>query len=115
MTGASSGIGRALAIQLCQRGANVLATARREERLLELQRTCEKTPGQLTILEGDLTSERHRQEILAQATAKWNALDVLVNNAGAGAIGRFDGASSGCKHVRAALAKLDCQCSTDTA
>ncbi|HUP76978.1 MAG TPA: SDR family NAD(P)-dependent oxidoreductase [Pirellula sp.] len=94
VTGASSGIGRALAIQLCQRGAHVLATARRAERLLELQRTCEKTPGQLTILEGDLTSERHRQEILDQATSQWNALDVLVNNAGAGAIGRFDGASS---------------------
>ena len=94
MTGASSGIGRALAIQLCQHGAHVLATARRAERLLELQRNCEKTPGQLTILEGDLTSERHRQEILDQATSQWNALDVLVNNAGAGAIGRFDGASS---------------------
>ena len=94
VTGASSGIGRALAIQLCQRGAHVLATARRAERLLELQRTCEKTPGQLTILEGDLTSERHRQEILDQAKSQWNALDVLVNNAGAGAIGRFDGASS---------------------
>ena len=94
VTGASSGIGRALAIQLCQHGAHVLATARRAERLLELQRNCEKTPGQLTILEGDLTSERHRQEILDQATSQWNALDVLVNNAGAGAIGRFDGASS---------------------
>ena len=94
VTGASSGIGRALAIQLCQRGAHVLATARRIERLHALQELCKSMPGKLTILEGDLTNEQHRQEIFDHATSQWNALDVLINNAGAGAIGRFDGASS---------------------
>ncbi len=94
VTGASSGIGRALAIQLCQRGANVLATARRVERLNELRELCKSMPGVLTTLEGDLTSQQHRQKILEQATSQWNALDVLINNAGAGAIGRFDDASS---------------------
>lgn len=94
VTGASSGIGRALAIQLCQRGAHVLATARRVERLNELQELCKSMPGILTTLEGDLTSPLHRQEIIQQATSQWNALDVLINNAGAGAIGRFDDASS---------------------
>ena len=94
VTGASSGIGRALAIQLCQRGAHVLATARRIERLHALQDHCKSMPGNLTILEGDLTNEKHRQEILFLATSQWNALDVLINNAGAGAIGRFDTASS---------------------
>ena len=94
VTGASSGIGRALAIQLCQRGAHVLATARRIERLHALQDHCKSMPGKLTILEGDLTNEKHRQEILFLATSQWNALDVLINNAGAGAIGRFDTASS---------------------
>ena len=39
-------------------------------------------------------SETHRQAILQRATEQWNALDVLVNNAGAGAIGRFDVATS---------------------
>lgn len=94
VTGASSGIGRALAIQLCQRGANVLATARRLNRLNELQEVCHSLPGKLTILPGDLTSDIHRQAILQQATSQWNALDVLINNAGAGAIGRFDVATS---------------------
>ena len=94
VTGASSGIGRALAIQLCQRGAHVLATARRVERLNELQELCMSMPGVLTTLEGDLTSHLHRQEMIQKATSQWNALDVLINNAGAGAIGRFDDASS---------------------
>ncbi len=94
VTGASSGIGRALAIQLCQRGATVLATARRADRLQELEQLCGSMPGSLTTIVGDLTSEQHRQELVSLATAEWNAVDVLVNNAGAGAIGRFDGASA---------------------
>ena len=94
VTGASSGIGRALAIQLCQRGANVLATARRLDRLNELKEVCQVMPGKLTILPGDLTSDDHRHAILLKATSQWNALDVLINNAGAGAIGRFDVATS---------------------
>jgi len=94
VTGASSGIGRALAIQLCQHGANVLATARRADRLDELQQLCSSMRGSLTTMAGDLTSEQHRQEIVSQTTAEWNAIDVLINNAGAGAIGRFDVASA---------------------
>ena len=94
VTGASSGIGRCLALQLCARGAHVLATARRAERLRELQTQCQSTPGELTIMDGDLTHEVHRHAIFEQATLKWNGLDVLVNNAGAGAIGRFDVSTS---------------------
>ncbi len=94
VTGASSGIGRCLALQLCQRGARVLATARRADRLRELQTQCKSTQGNLEILEGDLTDALHRQAIVDQADLQWNGLDVLVNNAGAGAIGRFDVASS---------------------
>ena len=94
MTGASSGIGRCLALQLCERGAHVLATARRVDRLLELQIRCNSTPGKLIILEGDLTDERHRQAITDCISSHWSGLDVLINNAGAGAIGRFDVATS---------------------
>ena len=94
LTGASSGIGRELTIQLCQRGAYVLATARRLERLQELKTTCQHLTGQLHILAGDLTNPQHRQSILDDAMSRWNGLDCLINNAGAGAIGRFDDASS---------------------
>jgi len=94
LTGGSSGIGRALAIELCQRGAWVFATARRSERLVELRQVCESFPGRLEILAGDLTSQQHRSAIVAQVVQIWGGLDVLINNAGAGAIGRFDDASS---------------------
>lgn len=94
VTGASSGIGRELAIQLCRRGSQVLATARRVERLYELKRICDPLPGKLSFLVGDLTSEPHRRAIIAAAEDQWNAVDVLINNAGAGAIGRFDDATS---------------------
>ncbi len=94
LTGASSGIGRELTIQLCQRGAFVLATARRLERLQELENICHDLPGHVHILAGDLTCERHRQALVDEAASRWNGLDGLINNAGAGAIGRFDDATS---------------------
>lgn len=94
VTGASSGIGRALTVQLCERGADVLATARRADRLEELQRACAKLPGKLRILPGDLTDKDHREALLNWIHSEWQSLDVLINNAGAGAIGRFDNASS---------------------
>jgi short-subunit dehydrogenase len=94
VTGASSGIGRELTWLLCQRGAHLLVTARRTERLHDLVRRCEGLTGRIEFIAGDLTSENHRQAIIARVREKWNGLDVLVNNAGAGAIGRFDDASS---------------------
>jgi short-subunit dehydrogenase len=93
VTGASSGIGRALCVQLCQRGAMVLATARREDRLQRLQIDCSSSPGMLHILAGDLTLDSHRETVLQWIANHWKGLDVLVNNAGIGAIGRFDEAT----------------------
>ncbi|MEQ1825515.1 MAG: SDR family NAD(P)-dependent oxidoreductase [Pirellula sp.] len=94
VTGASSGIGRELCFQLCQRGADVLATARREDRLVELVQRCSGLPGSIYFIAGDLTDNSHRRAIADSVQCRWTALDVLINNAGAGAIGRFDGASS---------------------
>jgi short-subunit dehydrogenase len=92
-TGASSGIGYALASRMVQAGARVLATARREERLLQLTRENAGAPGSLSILPGDLTSAAHRSAIAAWCQEHWGAIDTLVNNAGAGAIGPFADAS----------------------
>lgn len=97
LTGASSGIGWHLALELIRSGAVVLATARRRERLEELARVvaekCVGDSGRLEILAGDLTSPDTREHLLEQATRSWNGLDVLINNAGAGAIGRFSDAT----------------------
>ncbi len=88
VTGASSGIGRCLCELLCQQGANVVAVARRAERIASLQ----ESVGQGTIIPivGDITEEVVRKRIVeAAADTRGGEVDLLVNNAGIGAIGPF--------------------------
>lgn len=92
VTGASSGIGRSLCLKLARRGAIILATARRESRLVELAAEC-KSIGTLHYLAGDLVDPTHRQRLSDWIHSSWGSLDILVNNAGAGAIGPFDTAT----------------------
>jgi short-subunit dehydrogenase len=94
VTGASSGIGRELTLQLCDRGAKVLATARRADRLVQLQTECIGRLGQVEIVVGDLTCAEHRSKLVERVQHSLGGLDILVNNAGAGAIGPFGDATS---------------------
>jgi short-subunit dehydrogenase len=88
LTGASSGIGRELAIQLVEQGANVLALARRQDRLEQLAREISR-PDQFTFRVANVTNSLHRSEVIQDCRDRWNGLDVLINNAGSGAIGPF--------------------------
>lgn len=90
LTGASSGIGRALAEQLLSAGAHVWATARREERLHEL---ADIGGERLHYLAGDITDPHHRAQLLHAIEQSWGRLDILINNAGVGGIGPFAHAS----------------------
>jgi 3-oxoacyl-[acyl-carrier protein] reductase len=87
VTGASSGIGRATALQLCAEGANVLLIARGEERLAavteEAARAAEPAGGVAASLALDVTDEDAGKQMLATAQERFGSLDVLVNNAGA--------------------------------
>jgi short-subunit dehydrogenase len=100
ITGASSGIGRELAWQLAARGAQVLATARRSSKLNELAErfsefsSAQAKVGSIRVLAGDITDAHFRNQLVAWCEEHWRALDVLINNAGAGAIGRFTDADS---------------------
>ena len=94
ITGASSGIGRELARQLATEGARVLVTARRQDRLAEITAEIEQSGGQAIYLPGDLASEAFRQNLCDFAQEKYGGLDVLINNAGIGAIGDFADADS---------------------
>ena len=79
LTGASSGIGLALAEQLLERGARLALSARREA---PLQALAERYPGQVLVLPGDLGEESQVQAIAQAIDAHWGALDMLLCNAG---------------------------------
>lgn len=86
VTGASSGVGRAVAIELTRRGARVLATARRADRLHDLARSV--TPP-LEHLAGDICDPAFRTRLIATAADRLGGIDGVVAAAGGGAIGRF--------------------------
>ena len=85
VTGASAGIGAALARELAGRAYRVLAVARRADRLEALQ---QETQGSVIPLVEDLLSEGAAERIFARASALGGA-DMLVNNAGVGSFARF--------------------------
>jgi NAD(P)-dependent dehydrogenase (short-subunit alcohol dehydrogenase family) len=82
VTGGSSGIGRAAALGLADRGANVLITGRREGPLAEASAARPNIVGFVA----DVAQPEDANRTIAQAVNIWGRLDVLVNNAGAGAI-----------------------------
>jgi NAD(P)-dependent dehydrogenase (short-subunit alcohol dehydrogenase family) len=89
VTGASRGIGRETAVQLCAEGANVLLVARGEERLREVQEEAigagAKAGARAAVLAIDVTAVDAGERMLATAAEYFGGLDVLVNNAGAAA------------------------------
>lgn len=88
LTGASSGIGRELAVQLVAQGAQVFALARRRDRLEELSREINQ-PELFAFREADVTNPAQRQSAVEACIERFGGLDVLINNAGSGAIGPF--------------------------
>lgn len=93
VTGASSGIGWHLVRQLAQSGAKVCACARRGERLHELHQEVKAAGGICEVVAGDVTTEATRRLLLETVQTSFGGLDMLINNAGIGAMGRFDEAS----------------------
>ena len=87
VTGASSGIGRALAERAVRGGWNVVGVGRRAERLTELATLVDGATGSLVTLALDLRSPRAAERIVAAALEAFGAIDVLVNNAGGVAVG----------------------------
>src|SRR6266545_2303382 len=78
VTGASSGIGRAAAIELARRGADVVVAARRGERLDEVTRQCQALGVRATPIVADVTSRDDCRRLIDAA----GRVDILVNNAG---------------------------------
>ena len=82
VTGASRGIGRETARELCAEGARVLLVARGAATLAEATEECAAAGGEAAALELDVTDPEAGERIVAEAGQRFGELDVLVNNAG---------------------------------
>ncbi|MEJ2228058.1 MAG: SDR family NAD(P)-dependent oxidoreductase [Alphaproteobacteria bacterium] len=85
ITGGSSGIGQALAMEAAARGAHLLLVGRRRE---ALERTLAQLPGTGHMaVAADVTRPEDRARLMALVRQSWGGLDILVNNAGVVPVG----------------------------
>jgi short-subunit dehydrogenase len=91
VTGASSGIGRAIARELSKHGARVLAVARRAELLNQLAADArgDKCASPIELLAGDICDASLREHAVIEANRLFGGLDFLVNAAGVSSVNRF--------------------------
>ena len=82
LTGASSGIGRSAAIKFAQDGGKVIALARRQDKLVELEEETKDLPGLVDGVALDVTDDVKVDEMIKYVLDKYGKIDVLVNNAG---------------------------------
>ncbi len=82
ITGASSGIGEATAKKLSQEGANVVLSARREDRLNSLKDEIEKNGGMALVVPGDVTKKEDFKKIVSATLEEFGSIDGIINNAG---------------------------------
>src|SRR3989344_1683365 len=90
VTGASSGLGRDIAKILCEKGHMVYAVARRKNLLIELKKECVIYKGEIKIVDGDLTNEKFRENLIFTVVKESKQIDYLINNAGYGKLQAFE-------------------------
>ncbi|MBY0526213.1 MAG: SDR family oxidoreductase [Gemmataceae bacterium] len=89
ITGASSGIGRALAEQASRLGARLAITARSQDKLEALAHDLSAPGTEVLAIPGDVTSDADRQRTVETVVDQFGGLDVLVNAAGVASFGHF--------------------------
>ena len=89
ITGASAGIGAAVAREAARRGARVVLTARREDRITALAAEVEREGGEALAVRCDVTSEAELGHAVKAAVERFGGLDMLIANAGFGVQGEL--------------------------
>ncbi|MEZ5734739.1 MAG: SDR family NAD(P)-dependent oxidoreductase [Novosphingobium sp.] len=91
VTGASSGIGEATAIELARAGATVAVSARRADRLEALVKRLEEVGGKGLALPGDMTVEAEAIKAVEDTVSQLGRIDILINSAGVMQAGGIEG------------------------
>ena len=90
ITGASTGIGKAIALRLAQCGVDLVLCARNEQRLLDTASAAAKFGVKTLILKGDLTDDKYLFSVADKAAEEFGRVDILINNAGMAYNAKFD-------------------------
>jgi 3-oxoacyl-[acyl-carrier protein] reductase len=84
ITGASRGIGRAIALHLAHSGATTVLAARDEQALHEVTRLIHANGGTSLVVPTDVTVDEQLSRLIESTLARYGQIDILVNNAGGG-------------------------------
>jgi len=90
ITGASSGIGKAIAKELAKNGMKVVLGARRKNQLEKIVKEIRDNGGEAIYLETDVTNKEDLIALTSLAVQTFGKLDIIVNNAGVSELGRVD-------------------------
>lgn len=90
VTGASGGIGKALALQLAKEGACLPLAARNAKRLENLAKECRSLGGQAIHDPTDVADQEQCQRLIEATVQQFGRIDMLVNNAGFNLVGKFE-------------------------
>jgi NADP-dependent 3-hydroxy acid dehydrogenase YdfG len=90
ITGASSGMGKAIAIELAKNGAKVVLGARRTEQLEQIVEDIKCIGGEATCVKIDVKNKADLVSLVTTAIEQYGKLDVFVNNAGISQLSRID-------------------------
>ncbi len=82
VTGASSGIGRAIALMFAEQGAALVLTARRGALLEAVAKEIRQSGGRAEFVAGDITQAETHEQLIEAATSRFGGLDIAINNAG---------------------------------